>query len=63
LIKNSFLDLNEASIQKELSTIKIKLEVTEEGVEDKKNQEEESIEKKKIRRIASCSCEDVKYRT
>lgn len=49
--KKLILDLNEASIQKELSTIKIKLEVTEENQEDKKNQEDEVIEKKKLEEL------------
>jgi len=49
--KKLILDLNEASIQKELSSIKIKLEATEESVDDKKNQEEESIEKKRLEEL------------
>ena len=44
--KKLILDLNEASIQKELSTIKIKLEVTEENQEDKKSRRRSHREKK-----------------
>ena len=49
--KKLILDLNEASIQKELSSIKIKLEVTEENPDGKKNLEEESIEKKRLEEL------------
>jgi hypothetical protein len=49
--KKLILDLNELSIQKELSNIKIKLEVTEEDQEEKQKREEETVEKKKLEEL------------
>jgi hypothetical protein len=51
--KKLIIDLNEESIQKELSSIKIKLEVNEDSLYDKQNREEEAIEKKKLEELQS----------
>lgn len=51
--KRLILDLNEAIIETELSTIKIKLEVNEDSIFEKENREDETIEKKRIQEIKS----------
>ncbi len=51
--KKLIIDLNEESIQKEISSIKIKLEVNEDSLYDKQNREEEAVEKKKIEELQS----------
>ncbi len=45
--KKLILDLDENSIYKELSSIKVKLEVNEDSIFDKQNREEEALEKKR----------------
>ncbi len=51
--KKLIIDLNEESIQKEISSIKIKLEVNEDSLYDKQNREEEAVEKKRIEELQS----------